>query len=284
MTEARPPGWYDEPGGDRASLRWWDGRSWTSVTRVRSPSEQLPAAAPAEVLDSERPPSASRRGWVVAGVVTAIVLLVAVVGVPGRKSGEGDLARPGAGPATLLPPEPIPTTPTPVTGRITDRVARLTYDVLPGPWREWDRDVLLGMRSTIGYYRVTQENAPNAQTYYANVNSGPVADDTDVPGDLAGTARAVLAGLQRYYPRHTRSGLTQSDLRVDGAAASVIRYRAVFDPAAAQGYAAKSEEIVVLVVDVGEPMPSVLYVSLPDTVSPLWPSIDPLLASVRVVR
>ena len=56
MTEARPPGWYDEPGGDRALLRWWDGRSWTPVTRARSVFEQLPPEPVAvDVLDSEPP-------------------------------------------------------------------------------------------------------------------------------------------------------------------------------------------------------------------------------------
>jgi hypothetical protein len=58
----------------------------------------------------------------------------------------------------------------------------------------------------------------------------------------------------------------------------------VFDPRAAVGYSAKSEQVVVLVVDTGQPQPSVLYVSLPDTVRDLWPSIDGLLAGVRVLR
>jgi hypothetical protein len=71
---------------------------------------------------------------------------------------------------------------------------------------------------------------------------------------------------------------------VDGAEAALVRYRAVFDPAAAAGYSAKSEQIVVLVVDTGEAQPSALYVSLPDTVRDLWPAIDGLVGGVRIVR
>ena len=87
-----------------------------------------------------------------------------------------------------------------------------------------------------------------------------------------------------YYPPHNRQQVAQRALTVDGATAYLVRYRAVFDPDRAEGYAAKSEEVAVLVVDTGQPLPSALYVSLPDTVRTLWPSIDGLLSSVRIVR
>src|SRR5215207_670313 len=215
MTEAPPPGWYDEPGGDRASLRWWDGRAWTSVTRERAPSEALPdgpardGGAPEgrapDVLDSgPRPrPATERRSLLLAGaaVVALVALVVAVL--PGRGGDSDRLAEQRPGPATVLPspPAPAPTTATPVSGRISDRVARLSYDVLPGRWREWDRDSFDGLRSTLGYYRITQQNAPNNQTYWANVNSGPVDERTAAPGgDLARTARQLVGTLaDRYY-------------------------------------------------------------------------------------
>jgi hypothetical protein len=287
VTEARPPGWYDEPGGDRASLRWWDGRTWTNVTRTRSRFEQLPEPVAADVLDS-RPerPSAGRRGWLVAGVAAAVVLVLVVVGLPGRRDG-GGLAEPvpGPGQATIVPSDPAPTTTQPARGRIEDRVARLSYDVLPGSWREWDRDSFDGLQSTLGYYQVTQEHAPGGKTYWANVNSGPLDPATGGNGDLARAARRLTDILaEGYYPKHTRDGLIQRTLTVDGAPASLIRYRAVFDPLDAAGYSAKSEQIVVLVVDTGQLQPSALYVSLPDTVRGLWPSIDRLVAGVRVIR
>jgi hypothetical protein len=289
VTEARPPGWYDEPGGDRASLRWWDGRTWTNVTRTRSRFEQLPEPVHTDVLDSgpERSP-VSRRGWLVAGIAAAVVLVLVVSGLPGRRDGGGlaeSIPGPGPGPATILPSEPAPPTAQPVRGRIEDRVARLSYDVLPGSWREWDRDSFDGLQSTLGYYQVTQQNAPGGQTYWANVNSGPVDQDTTGNGNLAAAARRLIDTLaEQYYPKHARDGLTQRALTVDGAQASLIRFRAVFDPLAAAGYSAKSEQIVVLVVDTGQQQPSALYVSLPDTVRELWPSIDGLIAGVRIIR
>jgi hypothetical protein len=289
VTEAPPPGWYDEPGGDRASLRWWDGRTWTNVTRARSDSEQLPPSrVGADVLDSgpERPP-VRPRSWLVAAAAVAVVLVLVTLGVPGRRTDTGGLADPlpGPGSATILPTDPAPATPRPVSGRITDRVARLSYDVLPGDWREWDRDSFDGLQSTLGYYRITQQNAPAGQTYWANVNSGVVTPEVAGNGDLAAAALRLTRTLAaEYYPEHARADVTQKALTVDGAAASLVRYRAVFDPDAAAGYSAKSEQIAVLVVDTGQPQPSALYVSLPDTVRGLWPSIDDLLGGVKVIR
>ena len=293
MTESRPPGWYDEPAGDRSLLRWWDGRSWTPVTRQRAAFETLPEdrpgflGPPADVVDSDRPARpGARPGLVVALLAAAVVVVLLVTGLPGGGSGDEGVVGGGPAPTGLAsPPAPAPTTPRAVTGRVVDRVAKLSYDVLPGEWNEWDRDTFSGLLSTIGYYRVTQESAPNAQTYWANVTSGAISPRVTVPGDLRASAgRLVTTLAEQYYPPHTRQQVAERGLTVDGAPAHLLRYRAVFDPERAEGYAAKSEEVAVLVVDTGEPLPSALYISLPDTVRSLWPSIDSLISSVRIVR
>jgi Protein of unknown function (DUF2510) len=294
VTDARPPGWYDEPSGDPALLRWWDGRSWTAVTRRRAPFETPPEDSPTsyagpggDLLDSDAAPRPlPRRGLLLGLVAAGVILLLLVVGLPSGGSRDDRLAESGPGRTGLVtPPEPAPTTPRPVSGRVVDRVARLSYDVLPGDWNEWDRDSFRGLLSTIGYYRITQESAPNAQTYWANVTSGAISPRVAVKGDLRGSALRLVDTLAgEYYPQHTRQQLAERALTVDGAEAYLVRYRAVFDPDRAEGYAAKSEEVAVLVVETGQPLLSALYVSLPDTVRTLWPAIDGLLSSVRIVR
>jgi hypothetical protein len=294
VTDAPPPGWYDEPSGDRARLRWWDGRSWTAVTRERASFEPpppadrppVPAGSAGDVLDSEVAARPLPRRGLLGLLAAGVILLLVVVGLSAGRPGTDRLAEDRPDPTGLATPlEPAPTAPRPVSGRVVDRVARLSYDVLPGDWREWDRDSFRGLLSTIGYYRITQESAPNAQTYWANVTSGAVSPRLGVQDDLRTSATRLVDTLAgTYYPPHIRQQLAQRELTVDGADAYLVRYRAVFDPDRAEGYAAKSEEVVVLVVDTGQPLPSVLYVSLPDTVRTLWPAIDGLLSSVRVVR
>lgn len=290
MTESRQPGWYDDPSGDRALLRWWDGRSWTPVTRQRAAFEQpdVPDRAGADLLDSEAPSRPPPRRGLLLGLlaVAAILLVVVVTGLPGGGSRAPGLAgNRGPDPTGLARPEPAPTTPRPVTGRVVDNVAKLSYDVLPGDWREWDRDTFSGLLSTLGYYRITQLTAPNSTTYWANVTSGAISPRVGGRDDLRSSATRLVDMLaETYYPPHTRQEVAQRELTVDGADAYLVRYRAVFDPVRAAGYSAKSEEVVVLVVDTGQPLPSALYVSLPDTIRTLWPSIDSLLSSVRIVR
>lgn len=298
MSGARPPGWYDEPSGERALLRWWDGQAWTSVTRRRAVFEQPPpeirpdplAERPAgDLLDSDVRPPVSRRGWALVALAVGVIGLLLITGLPGR-GGPGRLAEPdprptGLGGGRVTPSAPAPTTARTVTGRITDRSARLSYDVLPGDWREWDRDSMRGMLSTIGYYRITQDSVPNGDTYWANVTSGPVSPAVASRDDLRSTTVRLVDTLAgEFYPIHSRQQVRQEGLTVDGAPAYLLRYRAVFDPRSAEGYAAKSEEIAVLVVDTGQDLPSVLYISLPDTVKTFWPAVDGLLASVRIVR
>ena len=302
MGAARPPGWYDEPSGDRALLRWWDGEAWTGITRQRSAYE--PAAAetpgadrsaagpPADLLDSGERRAGPRRGALLALLAVAVVGLLLITGVPGLTvdPDRGRLADRGSRPTEPTDPRVVdppyaPPSPIPVSGRVTDPVARLSYDVLPGAWRAWDRGPFSGLLSTAGYYRIVQDGMPGGDIYWANVTSGQVNPGTASRDDLRSTAARLADTLARdYYPKHTRREVSQRELHVDGAPAYLLRYRAVFDPSAAGTYTAKSELVIVLLVDTGDDLPAALYVSLPDTVRALWPSVDALLASVRVVR
>lgn len=307
MTGLREPGWYDDPGGDLGQLRWWDGSAWTGITRDRMPHERAAMPAPEqpgawsgrEVLDAANRPGRPTRTWL---VVLGIVGLIGVLVLTGAVSGLGGAGnRVAAPPVRTVGPQPFPLPtdqppvgppvlpgprPTgPVSGRVTDAAAGLSYDVLPGAWQGWDLFTFSGMLTTVGYYRVLQRDAPGGGEYWANINSGLVSPAAASRDDLVTTARRLVDGFDTaYYPAHSQHGRQERALTVDGHPAYLVRFVAAFDPAASKGYVARSEQVTVLVVDTGRQLPAVLYVSLPDTVRSLWGSVDPLLASVRVLR
>jgi hypothetical protein len=300
VTGPREPGWYDDPGGDVDQLRWWEGGGWTGITRVRMPHERMVAPpppvdwSPADLLDAADRRT-SRTTWlVVLGIVGLIAVLVATGALPDL-DGTSGTAQPTtsrrAAPAPLPVPTdtvplPVPTPPRPtgpVSGRIVDDTAGLSYSVLGGAWQRWDMFPFEGMLGTDGYYRVVQRDAPGGE-YWANVTSGLVSPAVASRDDLTATSRRLITGLDdQYYPDHRQQGRAERVTTVDGHPGYLISYVAIFNPDDSKGYQAKSEQVTVLVVDTGRQLPAVLYISLPDTVRPLWTSVDALVASVRVL-
>lgn len=86
------PGWLDDPF-HRSGQRWWDGRQWTSRTRIRpdgdpdrrrapgpsQPSARQPLRAPAtarsRVPTRRVRPAPSSPTWVVIGLLVAVTLI-----------------------------------------------------------------------------------------------------------------------------------------------------------------------------------------------------------------
>ena len=302
MTGPRTPGWYDDPGGDVERLRWWDGAAWTPLSRERMPHER--AALPPEpaswsagdVLDTgaARPPQRIRWAWVAAVVGLGLVGVLVLRDSFQRLDGTDADASGPSGQVTLAPPtqDPtfVPVPPTtrpsrPVSGRIVDPAAGLSYSVLPGQWRSWEMPPFTGLSSTVGYYRVLQLVTPTGGEYWANVGSGPVSAAFTKPRDLPGTTRGLVDALAvSYYPKHTRRDVLEREITVHGAPGYLYQYVAAFDPLAGRGYQAKSEQVTVLVLETGRQTPAAFYVSLPDTVKDSWPTVAALIASIRILR
>jgi hypothetical protein len=262
----------------------------------------LPPEAPAtwssgDVLDTAVAPRPLRVrwSWVVAlvgiGLVGVLLLRDSFQGLDSTgadasgPSGQGTLSPLPPPESSFDPPPPTTRSPRPVSGRIVDPAAGLSYSVLPGQWRAWDMAPFTGMISTVGYYQVVQELTPTGGEYWANVGSGPVNAAFLKPRDLAGTARGLVDALASgYYPKHSRRDALQRAITVDGRPGYLYQFVAAFDPAASRGYDAKSEQVTLLVLQTARLAPAVFYVSLPDTVKDSWPTVAALIASIRVLR
>ncbi|MGY1755004.1 DUF2510 domain-containing protein [Blastococcus sp. SYSU D01042] len=288
---APPPGWYADPDGTPGMVRWWSGSAWSDVATPAGPgvsvqsspvlAPQRPAAPPPQPW---RPvatgPARSRRApWIVAavlGVVVAVVLALVVT-------------RGGDEPALLADPPPAtgqaPSGPSfaPGTVRIVDEAAGIAYPYLGTGWLQYDMAFMAETTTVAGQYFTTQEDTPSGQ-FIAQVTSGPVAEGFgwSGPGSEATTVAALADSVRaNYYPGpNERRVMRDEALTVDGHAAHLIEFQLSWD---VEGYDASGERAALLLVDVGRPVPALLYISIPNTHAELYGVIDRLVEAVDVL-
>ncbi len=291
-----PPGWYADPDGTPGMVRWWYGSAWSDVATPTGPgvavqgapvlSQQSSAAATPGPWSTRAGPG-SRRGvwigaWIAAGVlglVVAVVLALVVVG------GAGDDAV--AVRNTSPPPSgqgPAGPSFAPGTVRIVDEASGIAYPYLGTGWLEFDASRMLETTTVAGQYFTTQELTPAGDRFIAQVTSGPVAEGYgwSGPGSLPTTVAALADSVRvNYYPGPNERRILRDEARtVDGHAAHLIEFQLSWD---VEGYDASGERAALLLVDVGRPVPALLYISIPNTHAELYGVIDRLVEAVDVL-
>jgi hypothetical protein len=217
---------------------------------------------------------------VLGGGVLVLVLLVLAAVLVGRSGVPGPEAAAPTTPAGPSGPSSFP----PGTVRIVDEASGISYPHLGDGWFEYDLGPKLETLAVAGQYFVTQEDPPSGGVYLAECTSGPVADGFGWTGpeSLRATALAV-AGSSRagYYPAPNEQRVLRDEPRtVDGHAAHLFEFQLSWD---VPGYDASGERAAVLVVDVGRPVPALLYVSIPNTHAELYGVIDRVVEGTEVL-
>jgi hypothetical protein len=286
-----PPGWYPDPDGAPGTARWWNGDRWSDVTTPTGPGvavgampQQRPPAeshSSEELIESGEPAGAGRTPWVIGLgllVVAVVVVTAVLVGGSGRTE-PTTAASPSTGAAPSTPSE-FPHG----TVRIVDELAGISYPHLGTGWFEYDLAPRAETLGVAGQYFVTQDDPPSGGVYLAECTSGPVADGFGWtgPDSLRTTALAVAASSRaNYYPAPNEQRVLRDEERtVDGHAAHLYEFQLSWD---VPGYDATGERAAVLLIDVGRPIPALLFLSIPNTHAELYGVIDRVVADVDVL-
>jgi uncharacterized protein DUF2510 len=286
-----PAGWYPDPDGAPGTVRWWNGATWSDVTTPAGPGVTVltsPVLTPArpdvpqtgwEATPPPSSPRGQRTAWVVGLSVLGLVLAVVVGLLLGRPSTGGT-----EDPTTPDPQIAAGPTFPPGTVRIVDEAAGIAYPHLGNGWYEYDLGPVLETTSVAGQFFTTQDLTPDGGTFIAQCTSGPLAPAFGYSG--AGSLQATVAQVAdsvrvNYYPvPNERRVLRDEALTVDGAAAHLLEFDLSWD---IEGYDATGERAAVLLVDVGRPVPALLYISIPNTHAELYGHIDRVISGVDVL-
>ena len=286
-----PPGWYPDPDGVPGTARWWNGVGWSDVTTAAGPgvavgrmptakaAARAPAPGPAELLsDDGDGPGGRRTPWALGAVLLAVLAVVVAGVLVGRGGDPAGTAAPSssAGPSG----DPFP----PGTVRIVDESAGISYPHLGDGWFEYDLAGRLETLTVAGQYFVTQDDPPSGGVYVAECTSGPITDGFGWTGpDSLRTTTLAIAASERanYYPQPNEQRVLRDEaLTVDGRAAHLYEFQLSWE---VPGYDASGERAAVLLVDVGRPVPALLYVSIPNTHAELYGVIDRVVEGTEVL-
>jgi hypothetical protein len=239
------------------------------------------------------------------GVGLLVVALVAAGAVyvlkrSGGATDEGNVPAPGGQGATTTPSAGPPNVALPPTralmrfrghhgaaaGVFADRLAGIAYPLFGRPWQVPGPKSGLGRVGWSGQQVVVTERHGGRPAWYGQLLSGTLSAAQRNLYAGPGTERQAAAALAAQYDAqfygfpHATRHLASQPLAVGGHRGWLVgSYITYHRP----GIKATAEVVTVAVVDTGRAGPAVLFMALPNTARALWPDINYVFASLRVV-
>ncbi|MBA2390049.1 MAG: DUF2510 domain-containing protein [Geodermatophilaceae bacterium] len=289
------PGWYDDPDGVAGCQRWWNGVTWSDVTRGGGTAVGGPLATAVaqrtsyDVLEGgpqERPDRPRRwLPWALVGGALLLIVVLAVTLAGGGSSGGATTADPSAGPGTAGPGTTDPGNPFPPgTVRILDPDAGISYAYLGEGWRELEFTSRPEMLTAHGQYIITQPTVPDGGQFIAECSSGLLARQFTVSGpqSFAGVIDPVSESFRaNYYPGpNEKDVLTSEVVTIAGRPGYLLKFDLTWE---VSGYDSTGERVALLLLDTGKQRPAVVYISVPNTHAELYGVIDQVIASIELL-
>ncbi|HEX6472635.1 MAG TPA: hypothetical protein VF069_26325 [Streptosporangiaceae bacterium] len=239
------------------------------------------------------------------GVGLLVVALIAAGAVyllkrSGGGTDEGNAPAPGGQAATTTPspgPPNVALPPTkalmrfrghhgPAAGMFADRLSGIAYPLFGPPWQVPGPKSGLGRVGWSGQQVVVTERHGGRPAWYGQLLSGTLSAAQRNLYAGPGTERQAAAALAAQYDAqfygfpHTVRHLASQPLSVGGHRGWLVgSYIGYHRP----GIKATAEVVTVAVVDTGRAGPAILFMALPNTARALWPDINYVFASLRVV-
>lgn len=283
------PGWYPDPGGHQGMFRYWDGRGWTAslAPNPQAPAPPGPALPPLGSPSSSVPqpmqPKRKRYGWMI-GLLALLVTLVVVVVVVVQRAGVVPVvpSGPTGQPSTEVCPQQQSESPQPQLndGRVYG--GKLSYPRLGSPWSAPVPEYGVAFGRGVLMQSVEIERS-GTQRWLAAVLIGQLmaGDGFFTPKDGAAIVVKCVSGTFYGGSEVTRADNKNQAMKVDGHDAWIIESQLSFD---VPGIKAKSELLIVVIVDTGDGSGGLFYASIPENAPELVQPARDALAALKVDR
>lgn len=210
-----------------------------------------------------------------------VLLVVAVLGIRAVVTSAGGGGLPGGDPTTKICPTQQNTSPAPQPGDGRVHGGALSYPLLGSPWSAPRPENRVAFGQDVLIQSVVVESHPGGMDWLAAVLVGELAsgDGFYAPEDGAEIVVTCVSGTFYGDSAVTRDDQVNQAMTVDGHAAWIIESQLRFDIPEIE---AKSERLIVVIIDTGDGTAGLFYASIPENSPELLQPARDALAGLTV--
>lgn len=278
------PGWFPDPAGVPGRFRYWDGTTWSPTTTTDPSSVPPGGGGPAGQPPGAPAPRRNTGLFVGVGIVVVVLLGGLIFGLTrildlGSDDRRTDGPLPPSPTQAVCPQDETPITerpPQPGDGRVHG--GQLSFPEQGAPWSEPYPDNRIAFGRDAWAQQVPIETDPDwvAGVFVADLVAG---DGFFGPEQGAAVVLECITGEFYGDTEVTRNDERSEAITVDGHEAWIIETWLGFD---IPNLEAKSEYVIVVIVETAPGAASVYFASVPENAPELIPTAQALVEQLQV--